>query len=78
MATKKTTPKATKATTEKTIPVEKLQEIAQQAAQNPPEAPPAGTVQVNVDFLRTTKVHIATGGNRSYWKLLCRKTDIIC
>jgi len=59
MATKKTTPKATKATTEKTIPVEKLQEIAQQAAQNPPEAPPAGTVQVNVDFLRTTKVHIA-------------------
>jgi hypothetical protein len=59
MATKKTTPKATKATTEKTVPVEKLQEIAQQAAQNPPEAPPAGTVQVNVDFLRTTKVHIA-------------------
>jgi hypothetical protein len=59
MATKKTTTKASKATTEKTVPVEKLQEIAQQAAQNPPEAPPAGTVQVNVDFLRTTKVHIA-------------------
>ena len=62
MATKKI--KAT--TEEKTIPVEQVQEIAQQAAENPPEAPtetPAaatpGQVQVNVDFLRTTKVHIA-------------------
>ena len=52
--------KKTKATTEaKTVPVEKVQEIAQQAAQNPPEAPAAGQVQVNVDFLRTTRVHIA-------------------
>ena len=59
MATKKT-----KATTEaKTVPVEKVQEIAAQAAAqaaaNPPEAPAPGQVQVNVDFLRTTKVHIA-------------------
>ena len=55
MATKKT--KAT--TEEKTVPVEKVQEIAAEAAANPPEAPAAGQVQVNVDFLRTTKVHIA-------------------
>lgn len=55
MATKKT-----KATTEaKTVPVEKVQEIAAQAAQNPQETPAPGQVQVNVDFLRTTKVHIA-------------------
>jgi hypothetical protein len=44
---------------EKTVPVEKVQEIAEQAAQNPPEVPAAGQVQVNVDFLRTTRVHIA-------------------
>jgi hypothetical protein len=50
MATKK--PKA-----EKTVPVEKVQEIAEQAAQQ--AAPQQGQVQVNVDFLRTTKVHIA-------------------
>ena len=59
MATRKT--KATKE--EKTVPVEQVQEIAQQAAENPPaapaEAPAPGQVQVNVDFLRTTKVHIA-------------------
>ena len=59
MATKKT--KATQE--EKTVPVEKVQEIAQQAAENPPTETPAaaapGQVQVNVDFLRTTKVHIA-------------------
>lgn len=59
MATKKT--KATKE--EKTVPVEQVQEIAQQAAENPPTETPAaaapGQVQVNVDFLRTTKVHIA-------------------
>jgi hypothetical protein len=51
MATKKTKPEA------KTVPVEKVQEIADQAAQE--QAPQAGQVQVNVDFLRTTKVHIA-------------------
>jgi hypothetical protein len=63
MATKKT-----KATEEKTVPVEMVQEIAaqavveqaQKAADAPAEqAPVAGQVQVNVDFLRTTKVHIA-------------------
>ena len=63
MATKKS--KAV--TEEKTVPVEKVQEIAEQAAAEqaakagdaPAEAPAAGQVQVNVDFLRTTKVHIA-------------------
>jgi hypothetical protein len=59
MATKK--PKATKE--EKTVPVEKVQEIAANAAaeqeQKAAEAPAAGQVQVNVDFLKTTKVHIA-------------------
>ena len=58
MATKKT-----KATEEKTVPVEKVQEIADQAAveqtQKAADTPIAGQVQVNVDFLRTTKVHIA-------------------
>ena len=62
MATKKS-----KSTEEKTVPVEKVQEIAEQAAaeqaakaeDTPAEAPAAGQVQVNVDFLRTTKVHIA-------------------
>ena len=53
---------------EKTVPVEKLEEIVEQAqAENqastdaPAEEqkPQAGQVQVNVDFLRTTKVHIA-------------------
>jgi hypothetical protein len=49
MATKKTKPE------EKTVPVEKVQEIADQAAQQPAQ----NQVQVNVDFLRTTRVHIA-------------------
>jgi hypothetical protein len=57
MATKKTTKEA------KTVPVEKVEEIAEQAAaesaENKEQAPAAGQVQVNVDFLRTTKVHIA-------------------
>lgn len=59
MATKKTK-------TEKTVPVEKVQELVEQQAQAAPaaeapkqEAPQPGQVQVNVDFLRTTKVHIA-------------------
>jgi hypothetical protein len=68
MATKKTTEstvakaavKATKASkSEKTVPVEKVQEIAEQAAKEQQQAPAAGQVQVNVDFLKTTKVHIA-------------------
>lgn len=44
---------------EKTVPVEKVQEIAEQAAAEQAQQPQAGQVQVNVDFLRTTKVHIA-------------------
>lgn len=60
MATKKTK-------TEKTVPVEKVQELVEQQAQQAApaaeapkqEAPQPGQVQVNVDFLRTTKVHIA-------------------
>ena len=65
MATKK--PKS-----EKKIPVEQVQEIieeqknsaekpAEQATDQPAEqnAQQQGQVQVNVDFLRTTKVHIA-------------------
>ena len=43
----------------KTVPVEKVEEIAEQAAQEQEQKPQAGQVQVNVDFLRTTKVHIA-------------------
>jgi hypothetical protein len=54
MATKKT-----KKTEEKTVPVEKVQEIADQAAQQQQQAPQQGQVQVNVDFLKTTRVHIA-------------------
>ena len=58
MATKKS-----KASEEKTVPVEKVQEIAAQAAveqaEKAADAPAEGQVQVNVDFLRTTKVHIA-------------------
>jgi hypothetical protein len=47
-----------KSKTEKTVPVEKVQEIAEQAQQQSQQAGP-GQVQVNVDFLRTTRVHIA-------------------
>jgi hypothetical protein len=58
MATKKTTEKATKTTKEpKTVPVEKVQEIAEQAAQQQQQE--QGQVQVNVDYLKTTRVHIA-------------------
>ena len=50
-----------------TIPVEKVQEIAEQAqadqtqhdTSSQEQQPQAGQVQVNVDFLRTTRVHIA-------------------
>lgn len=71
MVTKKTTStevkavkaKTVKATKEpKTVPVEKVQEIAAQAAEQAAQAPAApapGQVQVNVDYLKTTKVHIA-------------------
>ena len=59
MATKKTK-KA-----EATIPVEKVQEIAEQAQADQTQHDTSsqqnqqGQVQVNVDFLRTTRVHIA-------------------
>jgi hypothetical protein len=42
---------------ERTVPVEKIQEIADQAAAE--QKPQEGQIQVNVDFLKTTKVHIA-------------------
>lgn len=45
--------------TEKTVPVEKVQEIVENNQETPPPPPAQGQVQVNVDFLRTTKVHIA-------------------
>lgn len=52
--------KAVKATKEpKTVPVEKVEEIAEQAAKEQAEKKQDGQVQVNVDFLKTTKVHIA-------------------
>jgi len=43
---------------EATIPLETLQEAVEEINDAPP-APQEGQVQVNVDFLRTTKVHIA-------------------
>ena len=54
---------ATKKTTKKTVPVEKVQEIAEQAqpqtSQQQQAQPGQGQVQVDVDYLRTTRVHIA-------------------
>jgi len=64
MVTKKTKAKAKPAkaskSVEKKVPVEKLQEIVenQQQAQQT-QQPQQGQVQVNVDFLKTTRVHIA-------------------
>ena len=54
----KNTKKTPLAAEEKTVPVEKIHEIAEQAAAEQ-QAPVEGQIQVNVDFLRTTKVHIA-------------------
>lgn len=61
MKKSKTTPNADeKEEQEKTVPVEKVEELAQEAANNSAQAAPQGSqVQVNVDFLKTTKVHIA-------------------
>lgn len=57
MATKKT---AKTAKTEKTVSVEQVQEAVQEIKEEQAQQAPAqGQVQVNVDFLRTTKVHIA-------------------
>lgn len=46
---------------EQTVPVEKVQELAEQAKaeSQSDEQPQQGQVQVNIDFLRTTRVHIA-------------------
>lgn len=45
---------------EKTVPVEKVQEIADnQEATKEEQKPGPGQVQVDVDYLRTTRVHIA-------------------
>jgi hypothetical protein len=48
---------------EKTVPVEQVQEIVAQAQQAPQadgqQQPGQQQIQVNVDFLRTTRVHIA-------------------
>jgi hypothetical protein len=62
MARKPKSPKeiAGAAAEERTVPVEKVQEIAEQAAAEQQAAQAQqGQVQVNVDFLRTTRVHIA-------------------
>lgn len=62
MARKTKSPKQAKSTEkeEKTVPVEKVQEIAEQAAnEQKNQEPQEGQVQVNVDFLKTTRVHIA-------------------
>lgn len=58
--------KKTNNTESNTIPVEQLQEIVESIAATPeapaapaPAAPQQGQVQVNVDFLKTTRVHIS-------------------
>jgi hypothetical protein len=53
MAKKKPTDEA------KTVPVEKVQEIAEQAQQEQQQQAGQNQVQVNVDYLKTTRVHIA-------------------
>ena len=53
------TTKATKQKEEATIPLEKLQEAVEEINDAPPEELQPGQIQVNVDFIRTTKVHIA-------------------
>ena len=53
--------KAVKKTTKKeeaNIPLDQLKEAVEEINEAP-AAPQEGQVQVNVDFLRTTKVHIA-------------------
>ena len=48
-----------KNTEEPTVPVEKLQEIVEENKNKPVAQPTANQVQVNVDYLKTTRVHIA-------------------
>ena len=52
--------KKTRKTKEKaTIPVEQLQEIVDEVAKKPAPASNTTNVQVDIDFLKTTRVHIA-------------------
>jgi len=53
------TTKATKQKEEANIPLEQLQEAVEEINDAPPEELQPGQIQVNVDFIRTTKVHIA-------------------
>jgi hypothetical protein len=53
------TTKAIKQQEEATIPLEALQEKIEEIADAPPQELQPGQIQVNVDFIRTTKVHIA-------------------
>jgi hypothetical protein len=57
----KTVKKSTKEQPSVTVEAleEKLQEITEEQANQPEQKPQEGQVQVNVDYLRTTKVHIA-------------------
>ena len=57
-APKKASKKVTKKKEEANIPLDQLKEAVEEINEAPP-APQEGQVQVNVDFLRTTKVHIA-------------------
>jgi hypothetical protein len=54
MATKKTQ-------SENLVPVERVHELVEQQSkeESSPEAPQPGQIQVNVDFLKTTRVHIS-------------------
>jgi hypothetical protein len=54
-APKKAIKKVTKKQEEANIPLEKLQDAVEEINDSPPQAPQDGQVQVNVDFLRTTK-----------------------
>ena len=59
-AKKKPAPKKATKKEEANIPVEKLEEkIEEIQEQEPPAQVNPNQIQVNVDFLRTTKVHIA-------------------
>ena len=53
------TTKASKKKEEANIPLETLQEKIEEIADAPPQELAPGQIQVNVDFIRTTKVHIA-------------------
>jgi hypothetical protein len=56
---KVTNKKVTNKKAEANISLDQLTEAVEEIKDNPPPEPQQGQVQVNVDFLRTTKVHIA-------------------